>query len=68
MPKGWLCDRGESGSERKAKPPRHVVNELARRLYACVFLFLLHHTSVIHMTHLDSIKLPNLEEPLIYFD
>lgn len=25
MPKGWLCNRGESGSERMVKPQRHVV-------------------------------------------
>lgn len=25
MPKGWLCDKGESGSKRRAKPQRHVV-------------------------------------------
>jgi hypothetical protein len=32
MLKGCLCDRGESGSERRARPQRRVVNELARSL------------------------------------
>jgi hypothetical protein len=35
MPKGWLCDRGESGSERRAKPRRHVVSS-ACLLSICV--------------------------------
>ena len=34
MPKDWLCDRGGSGSERRAEPQRHVVDELAS--FLCV--------------------------------
>ena len=29
MPKGWLYDEGEDGSERRAKPQRHVVDGLS---------------------------------------
>jgi hypothetical protein len=35
MPKGWLWDRGESGSERRVKPQRHAANELVCCLLAC---------------------------------
>jgi len=40
MPKGRLWDRGESGSERRAKPQRHVVNELAYCLSMSYLLML----------------------------
>jgi hypothetical protein len=29
MPKGWLYDRRESGSKRRAEPQRYVVDELS---------------------------------------
>jgi hypothetical protein len=29
IPKGWLYDKGEGGSERKGGAQRHVANELA---------------------------------------
>jgi hypothetical protein len=32
MPKGRLCNRGESGSEKRAKLQRHIVNEPICRL------------------------------------
>jgi hypothetical protein len=35
MPKGWLCDRRESGSERRAEPQRHI-SERSRFLSVCV--------------------------------
>jgi hypothetical protein len=28
MPKGWLCDGGGNGSERRVKSQRRVVNDL----------------------------------------
>jgi hypothetical protein len=36
IPKGWLWDRGESDSERRAKPQRHVGDELAYYLSVVV--------------------------------
>jgi len=43
MVKGWLCDKGESGSERRAKSQRHVVNELA--CYLSVYVVLVYDVS-----------------------
>jgi hypothetical protein len=36
MPKGWLRDRGESGSEGMTKFQRHVVKGIGCCLYACM--------------------------------
>jgi hypothetical protein len=43
MVKGSLCDKGESGSERRAKSQRHVVNELA--CYLSVYVVLVYDVS-----------------------
>jgi len=51
MPKGWLWDRGECDSERRAKPQRHVVSS-ACLLSICVVV-----VSDISLTELGKLKI-----------
>jgi hypothetical protein len=41
MSKGWLWHRGESGSERRVKPQRQVVDKLAYCLSLLLLLLLI---------------------------
>jgi len=38
MPKSWLCDRGESGSERRTEPQRHIVSSRSQMSISFAFL------------------------------